>query len=205
MPNYQKGKIYKIVDLNEEMIYVGSTCEQYLCSRMASHRASYKKLNKYYSSHDIFDKYGIENCKILLIENYPCNSKEELLKKEAEYIRQLNCVNKNISGRTKKEWYEDNKDEIIECIKQYQQDNKDKIKEYKKEYYEKNKDKIKENCKQYYQDNKDKIIECSKQYCDENKDKIREYKKQYREKNKDKIKEYKKEYNKQYREKQKLK
>lgn len=190
MPDYKKGKIYKIVDPNEEMIYVGSTCQQYLCCRMSTHRSSYKRLNNYCSSHDIFDKYGVENCKILLIENYPCNSKEELIKKEAEYIKQLNCVNKVIPDRTEKEWREDNKDEIKENQKQYYLDNKDKFKEYQKQYREDNEDKIKEQGKQYREDNKDKI---------------KEYKKQYNEKNNEKNKDKKKEYNKQYREKQKLK
>jgi hypothetical protein len=30
---------------------------------------------------DIFDEYGIENCKIELIENYPFNNIEELRKR----------------------------------------------------------------------------------------------------------------------------
>ena len=125
MPDYQKAKIYKIVDLNEEMIYVGSTCET-LSRRISNHRANYK-CKRFYSSHDIFDKYGMDNCKILLIENYSCNSKEELLKKEGEYIKQLNCINKNISGRTKKEWYEDNKDKKKAYDKQYREKQKKKV------------------------------------------------------------------------------
>tara|TARA_R110000868_G_scaffold24856_1_gene97469 strand:+ start:296 stop:910 length:615 start_codon:yes stop_codon:yes gene_type:complete len=204
MPDYQKAKIYKIVDPNEEMIYVGSTCQS-LSQRMAGHRSDYKKLNNYCSSHDIFDKYGVENCKILLIENYSCNSKEELIKKEGEYIRQLNCVNKVIPGRTEKEWHEDNKDKIKENYKQYYQDNKDKITENHKQYYQDNKDKITEYSKQYRDDNRDEIKECSKQYYEKNRDKITEYKKEYYEKNKDKNKDKKKEYNKQYYKKQKLK
>ena len=47
---------------------------------------------------------GVENCKIHLILLYPCNSKDELLAKEAEYIRTLNCVNKVIPNRTKQEY-----------------------------------------------------------------------------------------------------
>jgi len=164
MPNYQQSKIYKIVDANEEMVYVGSTCQKYLCSRMATHKANYKRLNNYCSSHDIFDKYGMENCKILLLENYPCNSKEELFKKEGEYIRQLNCVNKIISGRTQKEYNNDNKDKIKEIRKKYYDDNKDKLKEYRKEYYDDNRDKILGYKKEYYDDNRDKILGYKKEY-----------------------------------------
>jgi hypothetical protein len=159
MPNYQNSKIYKIVDLNEEMVYVGSTCQKYLSFRMAQHRQSYKR-EEYCSSHEIFNKYGMENCKILLLENYPCNNREELCKREGEFIKQLNCVNKRIAGRTEKE---------------YRDNNKDKVRGYKKEYYQYNKDKIKD----YREANKDKRREYMKDYFEVNKDKRREYQKKY--------------------------
>ena len=47
MPNYSKGKIYKIVANTDEEYkpYVGSSC-QTLCQRMAGHSANYKKWKK---------------------------------------------------------------------------------------------------------------------------------------------------------------
>ena len=39
MPDYSKGKIYKILDSIDDEIYVGSTTET-LGARMAKHRAS---------------------------------------------------------------------------------------------------------------------------------------------------------------------
>jgi len=144
MPNYQESKIYKIVDLNEEMVYVGSTCQKYLSIRMAQHRASYKR-EEYCSSHEIFNKYGMENCKILLLENYPCNNREELCKKEGEFIKQLNCVNKQIAGRTEKEYQKEYRENNKDKIKEYRDNNK----EYQKEYRENNKDYIKEYQKEY--------------------------------------------------------
>ena len=144
MPDYQKAKIYKIVDANEEMVYVGSTVKT-LAQRMAHHRSSFK-FGPFTSSHTIFDKYGVENCKILLLENYPCNSKEELNKREGQYIKQMDCVNKIVSGRTVKEYYQDNK----ERIKKYQDANKEHRKEIKKIYYEKNKEQIREKQNNHY-------------------------------------------------------
>ena len=41
MPDYSKGKIYKILDSIDDEIYVGSTTET-LGARMAKHRASRK-------------------------------------------------------------------------------------------------------------------------------------------------------------------
>ena len=153
MPDYQKAKIYKIVDANEEMVYVGSTVKT-LAQRMAHHRSSFK-FGPFTSSHTIFDKYGVENCKILLLENYPCNSKEELNKREGQYIKQMDCVNKIVSGRTVKEYYQDNK----ERIKKYQDANKEHRKEINKIWRDANKEHRKEIKKIYYEKNKEQIRE----------------------------------------------
>ena len=50
---------------------------------------------------------------IELFENFPCNSKEELNKKEGQVIREIGTINKQTAGRTNKEWYEDNKEKSI--------------------------------------------------------------------------------------------
>ena len=63
-------------------------------------------------------------------------------KLEGKYIRELNCVNKVICGRTRKEHYLDNK----EHIKQYYDDNKERF----KQYYDTNKDKVSERQNQMY-------------------------------------------------------
>lgn len=41
--NYQLGKIYKIVDLDSNKCYVGSTCEPTLARRLANHVSDYKQ------------------------------------------------------------------------------------------------------------------------------------------------------------------
>jgi hypothetical protein len=92
MVNYELGKIYTIRSSETVGVYVGSTCDN-LAKRFGGHKASYK-LNENVSSKHIFD-YGIENAYIELLENYPCNSREELNKREGEHMRLMeNCVNK---------------------------------------------------------------------------------------------------------------
>ena len=108
MINYNNGKIYKIEPIcnhDEWDIYIGSTTKQYLCQRMATHKYYYKKYkqgsnNILFSSFVIFDKYGVDNVKIVLIENVNANSKDELITKESEYIRNTKCVNKYIPDTT---------------------------------------------------------------------------------------------------------
>lgn len=138
MVNYGNGKIYKIepiVDFEEGYIYIGSTTKQYLSQRLDTHRSEYKRFKdgkcKLVKVYEIFDKYGgVENCKIILLENVNCNSRDELLAREAYYIRNLDCVNKNIPGRSTYQYYEDNK----EKYKQYYQDNKVKKLLYQNAY-----------------------------------------------------------------------
>ena len=98
MPNYQLSKIYKIVPLNSEDdsdIYIGSTTKNTLAERMAEHRSKYRHwlegISKV-SSFRLFDKYGLENCYIFLIEEYPCNTKDELRAREGHFIITTPCM-----------------------------------------------------------------------------------------------------------------
>ncbi len=151
---YQNGKIYKIVNDVENLTYYGSTIEK-LCRRMSKHRADSKRFSKRY------EKFGnLYDCKIILIENYPCNNKEELIKRERFYIENNKCINFEIPGRTKKEYYHDNKEQIKLKNQEYKLLNKEKIKLLNKEYYQKNKEKILLRQKKYDEKNK----EYKKQY-----------------------------------------
>jgi hypothetical protein len=138
--DYKNGKIYKIVDNAYTKMYIGSTTQP-LYKRFWYHKGGYKSWieNKKYknSAYDLFDEFGFENCKIELIENYECNSKEELERKEGEHIKNNECVNKYIAGRSKKERYQDDKDKILEKNNVWKILNKDKYKEQQKEYRQK--------------------------------------------------------------------
>jgi hypothetical protein len=168
MPNYQQGKIYKIVsNIDDDICYIGSTTRPLLCQRMEQHRISYRRWKNgkrgLTTSYEMFEKYGVENCSIELIEIVPCNSKDELNKKEGEHIRNLNCVNRCIAGRTNKEYYEANKDTIIDRHKEYYEANKDDITQHKRKWYEANKDKMLKRAKEYYEANRDKISQKGKE------------------------------------------
>jgi hypothetical protein len=146
---YKNAKIYKIVDNTNGNIYVGSTCKK-LCQRIAQHRASFKQylkgISNYMTSFKIIENgdYDI----ILLEEVKDCENKEQLNARERFYIESLDCVNKTIPGRTKKEYnkeyYEENKEKIINYIKEYKEINKSMIKIKNKEYCERIKERRKE-------------------------------------------------------------
>ncbi len=141
--NYSQGKIYKIV--GNDQVYYESTCEPTVARRMATHRGVYRQYQK--GNHNFVTSFACledDDCYISLIELYPCNSKDELHARERYFIENNDCVNKNLPGRTLKEWKIDNKDKIREYKKEYRTVNKEKIKEQKKEYRTVNKDKIKQ-------------------------------------------------------------
>jgi hypothetical protein len=143
MNKYENGKIYKIEAINGEEgdIYIGSTSQKYLCNRMGKHRKVYKdyKANKPVAKTTpfiLFDKYGVENCIITLLELVNCQCKEELLAKERFYLQTLQCVNKNVPLRTNKEYYQDNKEKITAYKTKWEIDNKSKRDEYRHNRYD---------------------------------------------------------------------
>jgi hypothetical protein len=98
MVNYKNGKIYCIRSFQTEKVYVGSTCEK-LSKRMAHHRNAYKRyLNGKCNKVTSYDILKYDDAYIELIEYCPCDSREELCKKEGEHIRKNECVNKRCEG-----------------------------------------------------------------------------------------------------------
>ena len=81
MKDYNKGKIYKIIDESDGDIYIGSTIQT---------------LKERFKNHHIFKDYekNKKDCKISLIENYPCNNKKELEERERYFIQTNDCINK---------------------------------------------------------------------------------------------------------------
>ncbi len=156
MPNYQNGKIYKIVNYENDDIYIGSTCEPTLARRLAEHVSCYKRyLDGKFAYLTSFKVIETGNYDIQLIEMYPCNNKMELHAREGYWIRLVDCVNKNVAGRSKKKYYEVNKEAISKQRKVYREENREMISKQRKAYYESNKDKK----KAYYENNKERISE----------------------------------------------
>lgn len=139
--DYSKSKIYKITSPNTDKIYIGSTTQK-LYQRFNEH----KKDNVNYSSKEIIMLGG---SKIELIEDYPCNNKNELLEREQHYIDLNNaiCINerRTIQHEDYKRLYRERNREIIrEKAREFYQDNKEDISKKKKEHYHNNKEIIKE-------------------------------------------------------------
>ena len=180
MKDYMKGKIYTIRCRNDNsLIYVGSTIET-LCKRFSVHRG-HSKLEQFKHKMLYIEvvKTGWDDWYIELHEYCPSKTLEELLKREGEVTRLIGTLNKNIAGRTMKEYYIDNRTNILNNKSQYYVENKDTINEKMKQYYINNREYISNYKSQYYVDNKDTINEKMKQYYVDNKDTINQKSKTY--------------------------
>ena len=200
--NYLNSVIYKIEHINNpELIYVGSTTN--FIRRRADHKKNCnKETNKKYNIklyQMMRQNGGFNEFKIMIIKNYPCNNKIELVIEEEKHRKEfqttLNSIRahttteerKEQQQKTDKKYYKQNKEQIIEQVKEYYEANKEQIKKQKKEYYEDNKEQIAEYNKEYYENNKEQRKKIDKEYYEANKEQIKEQKKEYREQNKDKI------------------
>jgi hypothetical protein len=164
MPDYQLGKIYKIVCNTTELTYYGSTCEPTLARQLAGHTSNYKgwkdgKRKAKMTSHDIIEN---KNCEIVLVELAPSNDKMELHRRERYYIENNDCVNKMTPAMTKKETYEKyikvEANEIFrkEQFDKYLEKNKEKLTEQRAVYTSINRDEINRKNRLCYIKNKEK-------------------------------------------------
>jgi predicted GIY-YIG superfamily endonuclease len=115
MPNYHNGQIYMIWSPHTDKVYIGSTTQP-LHKRFYDH--CHGSANKRTTANTIID---CGDAKIELIEAYPCESKSELDRREGQIIRERNCVNKVVAGRTAAEYRQEKKDEIAKRMKAYRQ------------------------------------------------------------------------------------
>src|SRR3990167_8898674 len=142
MVNYSNSKIYTIRSYSTDMVYIGSTTQS-LSVRMAEHRCDYKRyLAGKFNNVTSFEIVKFDDAYIELLEDYPCNSTEQLHKREGELIRNTKCVNKNIAGQGKKEYWEAHTEQKKAYDKQYYNDHREQRSSYNKKYWEAHKEQI---------------------------------------------------------------
>ena len=165
MPNYELSKIYKIISSQTNDIYIGSTSQKYLSVRFQEHKKKYKlHLNEKYGYTSSYEIIKYNDCKIELLELYPCKCREQLRQREGYWQRKIKCVNIRTAGRTKKEWIEDNKERHDNTRKNYYKKNKDVIAIKQKVLHENNKEARLNKMKEYHYKNQNIIINRKKEF-----------------------------------------
>lgn len=168
--DYSKGKIYAIRSYSTDDVYIGSTCST-LTKRLSQHKGDYetwlKRDFRYATSYEVlkYDDYFIE-----LVEEFSCENKQQLLRREGEVIRSMDCVNKVVAGRTKEEWYKDNAERVAAVKREWAKKNAERVAALHKEWAKKNSETIKAVRKQQYEKNKECVLARSKKYAEQNKE-----------------------------------
>lgn len=83
MPDYQNGKIYKLVNSRNNQVYIGSTTRP-LTVRYNGHVGDSKRYTTRINL--AIRKIGGEHFRIKLIKHFPCNSKVDLEKEEMRTV-----------------------------------------------------------------------------------------------------------------------
>jgi hypothetical protein len=197
MVNYQLGKIYLIVSKKNKLIYIGSTAQKYLSTRLGGHVREFEDGKTSCTSCEVIacDDYDIQ-----LIKNFSCSNKKQLQREEGFWIlkykedqSEFTCVNDRIAGRTWEEWYKANKEEILAKNREYRQTHKEEISAIQKIWYETHKEERKEYRQEYYEIHKEEILAQRKEHYkihrEEKQEYSKEYSKEYYKNNADKLKE----------------
>ena len=195
---YKNGKIYKI-ECSDGHYYIGSTTQK-LNHRLNHHKITSKTQNTTAYIH--IKNIGWDNVTIKLIENYPCDLKQQLNEKEDYYIMQYKndpfCLNENrayVSSEERKEnkiqYTANHRQESIERTKKYRAEHHEEILTKEAEYREANRALLNEKQKQYVQNLSDeKKLERKQhaaEYIQQNKEHINEQYKKYVNANREKI------------------
>ena len=80
--DYKNGKTYQLISDETELIYVGSTTQQ-LAKRLYEHKNKAKKVinQRFYQT---MQDVGIDTFRIVLINEFPCDNKEQLCKEKKD-------------------------------------------------------------------------------------------------------------------------
>ena len=172
MPDYSKGKIYKIVsdDPNITDVYIGSTTST-LSKRFVCHKSKFINKTGYCSSQKLFALYGVELFHIELIENYPCKNITELRIREQHHLDTTECINE-ARAYTSKEQRTANKKYYGEQFRKlfpekkalknklYQQEHPEQYKAYQHQYRQEHEEELKAYFKARYEQKKNTEVIC---------------------------------------------
>ena len=106
------GRVYVIYSESKGLAYYGSTI-QTLEERFSDHESARKAFEK--GTHNYVYSFKVLDCgdaKIELVKEIDYDFDYELTELEGLYIKNYPCVNHYIAGRTRAEWYHDNREQI---------------------------------------------------------------------------------------------
>jgi hypothetical protein len=151
---YSKAKIYSIRSHQTDKFYIGSTTQE-LSKRMQSHQCHYKSRPFYVSSFEILK---FPDVYIELLEEFPCENRIQLEKRESDLVRKNsnNIVNKLTKETKHSKYHLNSRDHVLDRVHELNK-NEDYVKEHRKEFYVDNRTKMLKKAEDYRNGNKETI------------------------------------------------
>ena len=109
----QTGFIYKLYcpTVENSDAYYGSSTNKRSNDRFIGHKVHYRNwkdgIKTHLTSFNLFDKYGVNNCALEVMENINFNDITELRERERYYIDNNPCINIQKPNRSKKQYADD--------------------------------------------------------------------------------------------------
>ena len=191
---YQRGKIYSMTG-DDGHYYIGSTTMS-LTDRFRHH----KEFSKTHDTrvYEYCKRVGWKNITMELLEDYPCDSSEELHEREEYHLAPMRedplCLNINRAFLTPdvrkmavKQYYEENKEQITAYQAWYSEENADQIKIRRDAYKASRRTELAEKQRAYAKEHPEKISIKQKEYRDSHKEELQAYFKKYAEENKEAV------------------
>ena len=129
MVNYENSVIYKLccTDPTVEEVYVGSTTN--FRKRKNQHKECCTNVNSKKHAYPVYnyirENGGWENWDMVQVAEVIAKDKRELHATERQYVERLGAtLNRQVPTKTRKQYYDDHKNEIIDRVKKYYQDHK---------------------------------------------------------------------------------
>jgi hypothetical protein len=218
MPDYSNGVIYKIIQRDGKgEFYIGSTCN--LKHRTQQHKTACNLQNCDKFHYTLYEYIrangGWINWQVEKIEDFACESKEELeirerywiekerpslncrkpaaialFESEREYRRHLIAENPEAYYKRKRELREQNKEKVNAQRRQRHQENPEIYREQCRKFREgKHREANLERKRQYYHDHKEEVREKQRRWREENREAVNEGKRRYYNEHKEQINE----------------
>ena len=191
---YQRGKIYSMTG-DDGHYYIGSTTMS-LTDRFHHH----KEFSKAHDTrvYEYCKRVGWKNITIELLEDYPCNSSEELREREEYHLAPVRedplCLNTirafltpEVRKMAVKQYYEENREQLVYYQEVYREEHPDRVAAYQASYKASHRKELAEKQRAYAKEHQEELSIKQKEYRDSHKEKLQEYFKTYAENNKEAV------------------
>ena len=111
--DYSKSKIYRLLH-GAITVYIGSSVMP-LNKRMINHRSDARK-GSTCEMHEYMRAIGIQNVRIILIENWPCANKPELVQREQYWMDRADTTFPNVALKNMLKAYVSEEDRLAHFI-----------------------------------------------------------------------------------------